>query len=658
MSRTWANGGPPFLNADNLNALEADVTTALGVPDAALATRVVAGATAAALNATYVPRWKATTAYLAGDKVLSPAGDVVSAKVDFTSGASYSAANWDLSTTYATGVADWTGGLTGAQADQTIYQAERDRISILRFIPKALHAAILARTSTVDVSSYVQAAINTGEQIWFPRGRFAVSQVKLISETDIQCARGATFIPVTASVPMFYTENVSFSASKHIKIVVEGPQIANPYNVTGVTAFDLPELRHGTMLSKILIDGGLPGNGMIGVRLRRLNWNTKLVSVEASNCGVGFQFEMAAACIDVLDCVAKNNAIGWLLDGSDITDPVTGLGFGQSTLPISLISIRQGVCQVNGIGVKMINTMTTRLEKMHFENNTTDIDASGDKYFLFEDCEFAGNNSIIASNGGVTTRPVGDITTPAILTTGIKLRNTVGGEIRNPTNYGSRQLGFWDVPSGNVGTVATHVKCITSGTLINSPLGDTSVLAPAWTASTVYAAGALVKNGGKLYYCTAGGTSAASGGPTGTTAAIADGTVTWAYCAAVPAFDRKLGDVTGLMYEAQYGYMQSLAGTNIDLDAPIYGYVKTVPAGATSISLSNKTRDGRKVLIILRMSSGITDGTTVRVDGKLVGTWNAVDALKNVPVVIDNNNALAAGPAISVGVSHAPGGTD
>lgn len=53
MSRTWSNGGPPFLNADNLNALEADVTTALGVPDAALAARVVAGATAAALNATY-----------------------------------------------------------------------------------------------------------------------------------------------------------------------------------------------------------------------------------------------------------------------------------------------------------------------------------------------------------------------------------------------------------------------------------------------------------------------------------------------------------------------------------------------------------------------------------------------------------------------------
>ena len=54
----------------------------------------------AALSATFVPKWKPNTAYLAGDKVLSPSGDVVLAKVDFTSGSSYSAANWNLPTTY------------------------------------------------------------------------------------------------------------------------------------------------------------------------------------------------------------------------------------------------------------------------------------------------------------------------------------------------------------------------------------------------------------------------------------------------------------------------------------------------------------------------------------------------------------------------------
>ena len=52
----------------------------------------------AALSATIgteaIPRWKATTAYTAGAKVLSPVGEVVTARVSFTSGASYNPANW------------------------------------------------------------------------------------------------------------------------------------------------------------------------------------------------------------------------------------------------------------------------------------------------------------------------------------------------------------------------------------------------------------------------------------------------------------------------------------------------------------------------------------------------------------------------------------
>ncbi|MGO4583654.1 hypothetical protein AB4Z38_07165 [Arthrobacter sp. 2RAF6] len=83
MSRTWVNGSPPFLNADNLNALEADVTTALGVPDAALAARVVTGATATALNATYGPRSTFAALSTAAALTLSPGSFD---QVDATSG--------------------------------------------------------------------------------------------------------------------------------------------------------------------------------------------------------------------------------------------------------------------------------------------------------------------------------------------------------------------------------------------------------------------------------------------------------------------------------------------------------------------------------------------------------------------------------------------
>jgi hypothetical protein len=52
--------------------------------------------TLAAGNAAYVPKWKANTAYLAGDAVLSPTGDTVTAKANFTSGTSYDATKWNV----------------------------------------------------------------------------------------------------------------------------------------------------------------------------------------------------------------------------------------------------------------------------------------------------------------------------------------------------------------------------------------------------------------------------------------------------------------------------------------------------------------------------------------------------------------------------------
>jgi len=76
---------------------------ALKVADANLPGASKAAAIAAkADKAETVLKWKANTAYLAGDAVVSPAGDTVTAKANFTSGASYSAANWNLSPTYST----------------------------------------------------------------------------------------------------------------------------------------------------------------------------------------------------------------------------------------------------------------------------------------------------------------------------------------------------------------------------------------------------------------------------------------------------------------------------------------------------------------------------------------------------------------------------
>jgi len=69
---------------------------------------------------------------------------------------------------------------------------------------------------------------------------------------------------------------------------------------------------------------------------------------------------------------------------------------------------------------------------------------------------------------------------------------------------------------------STGTTCHFQGNVSVTPGG-------AWAASTAYTAGNLVSNGGNVYVCTTGGTSAGSGGPTGTGTGITDNTAVWDY---------------------------------------------------------------------------------------------------------------------------------
>lgn len=57
-----------------------------------------------------------------------------------------------------------------------------------------------------------------------------------------------------------------------------------------------------------------------------------------------------------------------------------------------------------------------------------------------------------------------------------------------------------------------------------------------WGATTSYVLDDVVENGGDVYRCTTAGTSAGSGGPSGTSLSIADNTVVWEYVGADPTF--------------------------------------------------------------------------------------------------------------------------
>lgn len=87
-------------------------------------------------------------------------------------------------------------------------------------------------------------------------------------------------------------------------------------------------------------------------------------------------------------------------------------------------------------------------------------------------------------------------------------------------------------------------ECIVAGTSASSGTGPSGVglaiidngcswrsldISPAWTATTAYIIGDRVVNGANRYVVTVAGTSAGSGGPTGTGTGIVDNGVTWNY---------------------------------------------------------------------------------------------------------------------------------
>lgn len=87
--------------------------------------------------------------------------------------------------------------------------------------------------------------------------------------------------------------------------------------------------------------------------------------------------------------------------------------------------------------------------------------------------------------------------------------------------------GTWEDAAANASGRAGHYRIKASG---GTPCHEQGLVASAWLASTAYATGDLVINdSGKLYRATAGGTSASSGGPTGTGGSITDSGVTWQY---------------------------------------------------------------------------------------------------------------------------------
>jgi hypothetical protein len=257
----------------------------------------------------------------------------------------------------------------------------------------------------------------SGKVVLNGRHTYRLQNIRLYDGCEIEIDKSAIVAPVTGDSQIFYCDDNTSSARN---FSVKGGRVMNPSLVSNVTVFNCPQARRNVTLSEIYIDGGGKYYGWTGVYWSKLNWMTKMKNVEVESCAIGFKFRNAAAVMHAIECVALGCGIGFDLAHLE----------GEEDI-LNRIKISGGVCQSNNIGVLMRSTDGTILDGMHFENNGTDIDASGDKNVMIFAPELRGNNSHLPRS------------------IGIKLRSVVGATIAKPIFAGIRSLGFLDIDDTN-----------------------------------------------------------------------------------------------------------------------------------------------------------------------------------------------------------------
>lgn len=150
----------------------------------------------------------------------------------------------------------------------------------------------------------------------------------------------------------------------------------------------------------------------------------------------------------------------------------------------------------------------------------------------------AGTNALTALfallNGGTLNLYTG--TPPATVGTALSGNTLIGtadfaaaalsGSI---TTSGDTVVGTLAFAASTFTTVAagtiTFARALSSASVAVTDFGASS----AWLPSTAVVVNQMASNGGNVYICTTAGTTAASGGPTGTGSGITDGTAVWTY---------------------------------------------------------------------------------------------------------------------------------
>lgn len=213
-------------------------------------------------------------------------------------------------------------------------------------------------------------------------------------------------------------------------------------------------------------------------------------------------------------------------------------------------------------------------------------------YFLVKATWSGGSNVSVQVNTSITTANNAS--------TGAAVDNTARAAAASAQTTANSALSKAAAASSTIGTVLRSAVASATTNITNQP---PLIPSPAWVASTAYGVGNVVVNGGNLYLCAVAGTSAASGGPTGTAAAaVTDGTVSWFYYG-VPQITTASPlaptvTITNSVLSGLTNWFPSVASDHVTIE-PQFGYLGGIPqvvhnagTGAYQVQISANSVSG------------------------------------------------------------------
>ena len=241
---------------------------------------------------------------------------------------------------------------------------------------------------------------------------------------------------------------------------------------------------------------------------------------------------------------------------------------------------------------------------------------------------WAADGTVVPTTVGVTFAGLQDGSEVRLYERAHPQEWTIDLALATPTNCDGRVL-HYEVQGASAVTV--HEVWIDLDDGSPTPYGAT-----AWAGETGYTEADYVTNGGRLYVCATTGTSAASGGPTGTGTAIEDGTCEWDYVTDFAWCDIATGNTAAQIAAAVEAVIDDDAGVTSSVTDAVISVANNRDGGPLAIPTATFPAT---VTVTQEGCDTVTGGTEIDGVESSAGDWVAgvtVASPRRVDVVIIN----------------------